>query len=83
LQVESKNLFYFCNTFIESTKINEMKIIYSLIVFAIFCIPALYSQPFTISGIISDSVTNAKLVGANVFINNTGESCVSDKDGFY
>ena len=51
--------------------------------FYFFFLSILFSQSFTIKGTIADSLSNDKLVGANVYIEGTGFGTSTDGNGYY
>ena len=53
------------------------------ILLILFLVNFCYSQSITIYGLITDQETGESLIGANVFIENTGFGSYSDKNGFY
>ena len=60
-----------------------MKTLFSIVslVFFLLCIPVTSDSQTTISGVITDSLTNAPLPGANLYVMNTAFGCASDNDG--
>ena len=61
--------------------INHFRYINVLIL--LFINPFLYAQNNSISGFITDQETGEALIGANVFIQETGNGMSTDKNGYY
>ena len=63
-----------------------MKTTYYRIIYLLFFLSIntlVYAQNNTISGFITDKETGEALIGANVFIQETGNGMSTDKNGYY
>ena len=56
---------------------------YINVLILLFINPFLYAQNNSISGFITDQETGEALIGANVFIQETGNGMSTDKNGYY